>query len=86
MIVFLVVWRRVTQHFGIGTITVVNICALIPIWSYSTLYRSIHSYSTLFLKHGGQISVEVTGKQRNKRIKEVIPASYKFNYKKPYCN
>ena len=85
MIFFLVVSRRVTQHFGIGTITVNNICALISIWSYSALYRSVHSYSTLLLKHVGQISVEVTGKQRNKGIRQEIPASYLFNYKKLYC-
>ena len=55
---FFVVWRRATQHFGIGTMTVNNIWALMSTWSCSTLHRSVHSYSTLFLKHGGQISVE----------------------------
>ena len=60
-----VVWRRATQPFGIGTITVNNICALMSVWCYSTLYRSVYSYSILFLKQGGQISVEVTGKQAN---------------------
>ena len=79
-----VVWRRATQqHFGIGTITVNNINALISIWSYSTLYRSVHSYSTLLLKHRGQISVEVTGKRRNKGIELEIPVSFTFYYKKP---
>ena len=73
---------RSYQHCGIGTITINNICALMYIWSYSTreLYRSQHSYSTLLLKHGGQISVEVTGKRRNKGIGLEIPASYTF-----YC-
>ena len=81
---FCVVWRRATQqHFGIGTITVNNINALISIWSYSTLYRSVHSYSTLLLKHRGQISVEVTGKRRNKGIELEIPVSFTFYYKKP---
>ena len=55
---FFVVWRRATQHFGIGTMTVNNIWALMSTWSCSTLHRSVHSYSTLFLKNGGQISVE----------------------------
>ena len=40
-------------------------------------------YSTLFLKHGGQISVEVTGTRINKDIKLEIPVSYTFYYKKP---
>ena len=53
------------------------------IWSYSRLYRSVHNYSTLFLKHGGQISLEVTGKRRNKGSGQVIPASDTFNCKKP---
>ena len=55
------------------------------IWGYSTraLYRSVHSYSTLFFKQREQILVEVTGKQRNKAIMLEIPASYTFNYKKP---
>ena len=47
-LIFFVMWHRTTQHFGIGTITVNNICVLISIWSYSTLYRSVHSYSTFF--------------------------------------
>ena len=57
------------------------------IWSYNTrvLIRSEHSYSTLLLKHGGQILVEVTGKPRNKGKKEKKkgenPASYTFYYK-----
>ena len=55
---FFVVWRRATQHFGIGMMTNNNIWALMFIWSCSTLQRSVHCYSTLFLKHGGQISVE----------------------------
>ena len=37
----------------------------------------------LFLKHGGQISVEVTGKRRNKGIGLEIPATYSFYHKKP---
>ena len=42
------------------------------VWRYSTLNRSVHSYSTLFLKHEGQISVEVTGKRRKTmRIKRI---------------
>ena len=42
------------------------------VWRRSTLYRSVHSYSTLFLKHEGQISVEVTGKRRKtRRIKRI---------------
>ena len=48
------------------------------IWSYGRLYRSVHNYSTLFLKHGGQISVEVTGKRRKKGIGQEIPASDAF--------
>ena len=44
---------------------------------------SIHSYSTVFLKQGGQISVEFTGKRRNKGIGLEIPASYTFYYKNP---
>ena len=53
------------------------------IWSYGRLDRSVHNYSTLFLKHGGQISLEVTGKRRNKGIGQEIPASDTFNCKKP---
>ena len=34
---FFAVWRRATQHFGIETITVINICALMFIGSFSTL-------------------------------------------------
>ena len=37
----------------------------------------------LFLKHGGQILVEVTGKRRNKGIGLEIPATYSFYHKKP---
>ena len=37
----------------------------------------------LFLKHGGKISVEVTGKRRNKGIGLEIPATYRFEHKKP---
>ena len=49
-----------------------KICALMSVWRYSTLNRSVHSYSTLFLKHEGQISVEVTGKRRKTmRIKRI---------------
>ena len=47
------------------------------------LQYAVQDYSTLFLKHGGQISVEVTGKRRNKGIGQEIPASYTFNCKKP---
>ena len=54
------------------------------IWSYSRLYRSVHNYSTLFLKHGGQISLEVTGKRRNKGSGQEIPASDTFNCKKAF--
>ena len=39
-----------------------------------TLSRVFH----LFLKHGGQISVEETGKRRNKGIGLEIPATYSF--------
>ena len=42
-----------------------------------------YSYGTLFLKHWGQIAVEVTGKQRNNDIELEFPASYTFYYKKP---
>ena len=42
-------------------------------WSYSTLYRSVHCYNTLFLKHGGKISVEVIGRRRKtKRIERIF--------------
>jgi len=44
-----------------------------------TLSRVFH----LFLKHGGQISVEVAGKRRNKDIGLDIPAIYSFYHKKP---
>ena len=37
----------------------------------------------LFLKHGGQISLEVTGKGRNKGIGTEIPATYSMYHKKP---
>ena len=37
----------------------------------------------LFLKHGGQISAEVTGKRRNKGIGIEFPATYSMYYKKP---
>ena len=37
----------------------------------------------LFLKHRGQISVEVTGKRRNKGIGIEIPATYSLYHKKP---
>ena len=53
------------------------------IWSYSTLYRSVYSYSTLFLKHRGQILVEVAGKWRNNVIGPEIPAFYAIYHKKP---
>lgn len=43
------------------------------------LSRTFH----LFLKHGGKISVEVTGKRRNKGIGLEIPATYRFEHKKP---
>ena len=36
----------------------------------------------LFLKHGGQISVQVTGKRRNKGIGLEIPATYTFCHRK----
>ena len=36
----------------------------------------------LFLKHGGQISIKVTGKRRNKGIGLEIPATYMFGHKK----
>jgi len=39
-----------------------------------TLSRVFH----LFLKHGGQISVEVTGKRRNKGIGLEIPVHIRF--------
>ena len=88
MFFFVVRWRRTHQHCWIGKITEDDICALMSIWSYNTraLIRSEHSYSTLLLKHGGQILVEVTGKPRNKGKKETKkgenPASYTFYYKK----
>ena len=44
-----------------------------------TLSRVFH----LFLKHRGQISVEVTGKRRNKGIGLEIPTTYSFYQKKP---
>ena len=44
-----------------------------------TLSRVFH----LFLKHGGQISVKVVGKRRNKGVGLEIPAIYSFFYKKP---
>jgi len=44
-----------------------------------TLSRTFH----LFLKHGGKISVEVMGKRRNKGIGLEIPATYRFEHKKP---
>ena len=66
--------------FFIGTIIVNNICALMSIWSYGTLYRTT---APCFFKHGRQISVEVTGKRRNKGIGQEIPASDAFNCKKP---
>ena len=47
------------------------------------LQYAVQDYSTLFLKHEGQISVEVTGKRRNKGIGQEIPASDTFNCKKP---
>ena len=37
----------------------------------------------LILNHSGQISVEVTGKRRNKGIGWEIPATYTFYHKKP---
>ena len=43
-----------------------------------TLSRSLH----LFFKHGGQISVQVTGKRRNQGIGHEIPATYTFCHKK----
>ena len=43
-----------------------------------TLSRFFH----LVLKHGGQISVQVTGKRRNKGIGFEIPATYTFYHKK----
>ena len=44
-----------------------------------TLSRVFH----LFLKHGGQISVKVVGKRRNKDVGLEIPAIYSFFHKKP---
>jgi len=44
-----------------------------------TLSRVFH----LFLKHGGQISVKVVGKRRNKGVGLEIPAIYSFFHKKP---
>ena len=44
-----------------------------------TLSRTFH----LFLKHGDKISVEVTGKRRNKGIGLEISATYRFEHKKP---
>lgn len=43
-----------------------------------TLSRIFH----LFLKHGGQTSIKVTGKCRNKGIGLEIPATYTFGHKK----
>jgi len=43
-----------------------------------TLSRIFH----LFFKHGGQISVEVTGKRRNKGICLEIPVTHTFGHKK----
>ena len=37
----------------------------------------------LFLKHGGQISVEMIGKRRNKSIGIEILATYSIYHKKP---
>ena len=37
----------------------------------------------LFLKHGGQISVEETGKRRNKEIGLEIRVTYSIYHKKP---
>ena len=42
-----------------------------------TLSRLFH----LFLKHGGQIAVEVTGNRRKKGIELEIPAMYSFYHK-----
>ena len=54
------------------------------LWSYSALYRAVHTYSTMFFfKARGQISVKVTGTQRNNGIGLEIPASYNFYHKKP---
>ena len=44
-----------------------------------TLSRVFH----LFLKHGGQVSLEVAGKGRNKGVGLEIPATYSFYHKKP---
>ena len=44
-----------------------------------TLSRVFH----LFLKHGGQISVKVVRKRRNKGVGLEIPAIYSFFHKKP---
>ena len=41
------------------------------------------NYYSLVLKHGGQISVEVTCKRRNKGIGIEIPVTYSIYYKKP---
>ena len=40
-------------------------------------------YGCKFLKDGGQISVQVTGKRRNKGTGLEIPATYSFYHKKP---
>jgi len=45
----------------------------------STLSRTFH----LFLKLGGKISVKVTGKRTNKGIGLEVPATYRFEHKKP---
>ena len=44
---FITVLRCTTQHFQIWTIIVNNTCVLMSIWSYSTLYRSVHSSMAL---------------------------------------
>ena len=42
-----------------------------------------HGVFHLFLKHGEQISVEVTGKRRNKGTGLEISATHSFYHKKP---
>ena len=44
---------------------------------------TLSSVFHLFLKHGRQISVEVTGKRRNKGNGIEFPATYSMCYKKP---
>ena len=72
---------QVTSVTQFNAIFVTQKCCVLRCNSLSMVAFSSNYYS-LVLKHGGQISVEVTGKRRNKGIIGIdIPVTYSIYHK-----